>query len=126
MQGRLGKVDDAARHPLQIINDILDLTKIEAGKRVLEDTEFSLEALLNLLCNAVKFTQRGFVRRRGELLQEDGARLQVRFEVQDTGEGIAADRQQRLFQAFEQADRSATRRHGGTGLGLTLSRHWPR
>ena len=164
MQDRLAKVDDAARHLLQVINDILDLSKIEAGKMVLENTEFSLDtlvsrafemvrsratdkglelvldtdhlperlrgdptrlaqALVNLLSNAVKFTEQGFVRLRGELLREDGARLQVRFEVQDTGEGIAADRQQRLFQAFEQADSSTTRRHGGTGLGLALSRH---
>ena len=164
MHDRLGKVDDAAQHLLQVINDILDLSKIEAGKMVLEDTEFSLDtlvscalamvrdraadkglalmldtdrlperlrgdptrlaqALVNLLSNAVKFTEQGFVRLRGELLHEDGARLQVRFEVQDTGEGIAVDRQQRLFQAFEQADSSTTRRHGGTGLGLALSRH---
>jgi PAS domain S-box-containing protein len=161
---RLGKVDDAARHLLQVINDILDLSKIEAGKMVLEDTEFALDALvgrcfemvrgraaekglelvldtdhlpahlrgdptrlaqalINLLANAVKFTDTGWVRLRGELLQVQGARQQVRFEVSDTGVGIAAERQPQLFQAFEQADSTSTRRHGGTGLGLALSRH---
>jgi PAS domain S-box-containing protein len=164
---RLGKINDAAQHLLRVINDVLDLSKIEAGKMTLEDTEFSLDqmlsrsfemigdrarakglelvldsdnvpqrlrgdptrlsqALINLLSNAVKFTERGFIRLRAELLREDRARLQVRFEVQDTGEGIAADRQSQLFNAFEQADNSATRRHGGTGLGLALTRHLAR
>jgi PAS domain S-box-containing protein len=161
---RLGKVDDAARHLLQVINDILDLSKIEAGKMVLEDTEFALDelvagsfemvrgraaekglelvldtdhlparlrgdptrlaqALINLLANAVKFTDTGWVRLRGELLQVKGGRQQVRFEVADSGVGIAPEQQARLFEAFEQADSAATRRHGGTGLGLALSRH---
>ncbi|WP_176256899.1 PAS domain-containing hybrid sensor histidine kinase/response regulator [Derxia lacustris] len=161
---RLANVDVAARHLLQVINDILDLSKIEAGKMVLEEAEFSLDALLsssfelvgqrarekgielvldtdhlpdrlrgdatrlrqalvNLLANAVKFTERGWVRLRGELLREDGRRLQVRFEVQDTGEGIAPQALPLLFSAFEQADSSTTRRHGGTGLGLALTRH---
>ncbi|GAP35708.1 response regulator [Piscinibacter sakaiensis] len=161
---RLAKVGDAAQHLLQVINDILDLSKIEAGKMALDEVEFSLDALMarsfemvgerarekglelvldtddlpprlrgdptrlsqaliNLLSNAVKFTERGFVRLRAELLREDPRRLQVRFEVQDTGEGIAPERQARLFSAFEQADSSTTRRHGGTGLGLALTRH---
>ncbi len=161
---RLGKVDGAARHLLHVINDILDLSKIEAGKMELDDTEFSLDellsrvfemvtgqarekslelvldtdhlpgrlrgdptrlsqALINLLTNAVKFTEHGWVRLRGEVLSTETRRLQVRFEVQDTGEGIALERQAGLFNAFEQADNSATRRHGGTGLGLALTRH---
>jgi PAS domain S-box-containing protein len=161
---RLGKVDHAAQHLLQVINDILDLSKIEAGKMALDDVEFGLDellsrcfemvgqgardkglelvldtdhlpprlrgdptrlsqALINLLSNAVKFTERGWVRLRGELLREEGPRLQVRFEVQDTGAGIAPERQSELFNAFEQADSSTTRRHGGTGLGLALTRH---
>lgn len=81
------------------------------------------KALINLLSNAVKFTRRGFVRLRGERLRKDGAWLQVRFEVQDSGEGIAPDRQRQRFQAFAQADSPATRRRGGTGLGLALSCH---
>ncbi|MBZ8140813.1 hybrid sensor histidine kinase/response regulator [Rubrivivax gelatinosus] len=161
---RLAKIGGAGEHLLQVINDILDVSKIEAGKMVLEDTEFSLEALLarcvelvaerarnkglelvldtdrvpprlrgdptrlsqaliNLLSNAIKFTEQGWVRLRCELLEEDEARLLVRFEVRDTGEGIEPQRQARLFHAFEQADTSSTRRHGGTGLGLALTRH---
>ncbi len=161
---RLGKVADAAHHLLQVINDILDLSKIDAGKMVLEAADFSvdmlfsrafemvgaqarakglellldsdglpprlhgdatrvLQALLNLLSNAVKFTGSGWVRLRCELLAEDAHRQHIRFEVQDTGEGIAAEHQAGLFNAFQQADNSATRRHGGTGLGLALTRH---
>ncbi|MCR5867072.1 PAS domain-containing protein [Aquincola sp. J276] len=161
---RLSKIDSAAKHLLQLINDILDLSKIEAGKMVLDDTEFSVDALMsstfdmvgdrarekglelvldtdhlpprlrgdptrlsqalvNLLGNAVKFTQHGWVRLKAELLAEDRHRLQVRFEVSDTGEGITPADQARLFNAFEQADASATRRHAGTGLGLAITRH---
>jgi two-component system, sensor histidine kinase and response regulator len=161
---RLRKVTEAASHLLQVINDILDLSKIEAGKMTLEDSEFSLDellarsfemvaararekglelvldtdhlparmrgdptrlaqALINLLSNAVKFTDSGWIRLRGELLREADDRIQVRFEVQDTGTGIAPEHQGNLFQAFEQADSSITRRHGGTGLGLALTRH---
>jgi PAS domain S-box-containing protein len=158
---RLDKIEHAAKHLLHVINDILDLSKIEADKMTLEDIEFSLDdllsrvfemvrqpaqekgleliidtdhlpsrmrgdptrlaqSLINLLGNAVKFTAHGWVRLRGQLLSREDDRLHVRFEVQDTGEGIAAERQAHLFQAFEQADSSLTRRHGGTGLGLAL------
>ncbi len=164
---RLGKIDGAARHLLQVINDILDLSKIEAGQMVVQEAEFSLDeliagafamvsgpahdkglelvldtdhlpsrmrgdatrlsqALINLLANAVKFTDHGWVRLRGELQAEDRDLLQVRFEVQDTGPGITPERAARLFAPFEQADTSATRRHGGTGLGLALTRHLAR
>jgi PAS domain S-box-containing protein len=164
---RLDKVGAAAQHLLQVINDILDISKIEAGKLTLEQIEFSLDGvlaravelvagparskglelildqdhmprrlrgdptrlsqiLINLLTNAVKFTESGWVRLRGMVLQEDGARLLVRFEVQDTGPGISQDRQGVLFNAFEQADNSSSRRHGGTGLGLALSRQLAR
>jgi len=160
---RLAKVEHAAQHLLEVINNILDLSKIEAGKMALDEDEFNLDALLarcfelvaerarekglelvldtdhlpprlvgdatrlsqaliNLLSNAVKFTARGFVRLRAEVLREDGARLLARFEVQDTGEGVAPELQAGLFQSFEQADNSITRRHGGTGLGLALTR----
>ncbi|MBZ8141101.1 hybrid sensor histidine kinase/response regulator [Rubrivivax gelatinosus] len=161
---RLRKIDGAASHLLQILNDVLDLSKIEAGKLRLQPTDFvrdeliarvldvvegqarakGLElivdtdhmparlhgdarllsqALINLLGNAVKFTERGWIRLRAEVLQQDGERVFVRFEVQDTGIGIEPEQQARLFSAFEQADNSSTRRHGGTGLGLALTRH---
>jgi len=164
-QDRLNKVDTAARHLLRVINDILDLSKIEAGKMSLDDMVFALDdvvaralemvsgaaddkglalvcevaplprrlrgdptrlsqMLINLLGNAVKFTDRGQVCLRCQVLADETDRLQLRFEVQDTGPGIAPARQGELFQAFEQADVSITRRHGGTGLGLALTRHF--
>jgi len=159
---RLGKIDAAARHLLQILNDVLDLSKIGAGKLVLERIEFTrddllgrvmamveaearrkglelvldtdhlpprlcgdpkhlAQALINLVSNAVKFTETGWVRLACKRLAEDGPRVQLRFEVQDTGVGIAPHQQGNLFKAFEQADTSTTRRHGGTGLGLALT-----
>ena len=161
---RLAKIGDAGQHLLRIINDVLDLSKIEAGKLTLEETDFSLDTLLstacdmvgerarakglelvldtdhlprrlrgdptrlsqmilNLMSNAVKFTESGWVRLKGELLATDGDRMQVRFAVQDTGQGISADRQAELFNAFEQGDNTTTRRFGGTGLGLSLTRN---
>ncbi|MCP5277028.1 MAG: PAS domain S-box protein [Thiobacillus sp.] len=164
---RLDKIDSAARHLLNIINDILDLSKIEAGKLALEQQNFALEglldhvasmvgeqarakglrvetdgdsvptwlrgdvtrlrqALLNYAANAVKFTQQGYVRLGARLLDEEGDNILVRFEVQDTGIGIEPEQQVRLFQAFEQADASTTRRFGGTGLGLAITRRLAR
>jgi PAS domain S-box-containing protein len=161
---RLGKVDHAARHLLQVINDILDLSKISAGKMVLQTSEFDLDdvlaratellgteardkglalqvdatgvprwlrgdpmrlsqSLINLLSNAVRYTEQGWVRLQVTTVTEDGQRVLLRFAVQDTGPGIAPAQQGQLFRAFEQADNSATRRHGGTGLGLALTRH---
>ncbi|RUQ34050.1 MAG: response regulator [Candidatus Competibacteraceae bacterium] len=163
---KLNKVADAARHLLQIINDILDLSKIEAGKLALEQTEFELDtvlrkvcalvagkaqdkdlelvmamdpelsctrmlrgdptrlaqALLNYLGNAVKFTERGSILLRGWVLEDNATDLLVRFEVRDTGIGIVPEALPRLFEAFEQADGSITRHHGGAGLGLTINR----
>ncbi len=161
---RLQKVAGAAQHLLQVINDILDLSKIEAGKMALDDIEFSrdellsgvlamvseqarvkglelaldvdhlpermrgdpkrlAQALINLMANAVKFTDKGWVSLRATVLAEDGERLQLRFEVRDTGIGIPLDRQGALFEAFEQADATTTRKHGGTGLGLALTKN---
>ncbi|WP_295456577.1 PAS domain S-box protein [uncultured Thiodictyon sp.] len=79
------------------------------------------QALLNLAANAVKFTERGGVCLRARIIEEGPAGLLVRFEVQDTGIGIAAEQLPRLFGAFEQADASTTRRYGGTGLGLAIT-----
>ena len=161
---RLGKIEVAANHLRSIINDILDLSKIEAGRLQLEQTDFHLgslldnvyslvadqarakglvvnvnpnsvplwlrgdptrlrQALLNYVSNAVKFTHSGFVALRAELLQETPDGIDVRFEVEDTGIGIPPDKQAHLFNAFEQADVSTTRKYGGTGLGLAITHH---
>jgi two-component system, sensor histidine kinase and response regulator len=160
---RLDHMAAAADHLLKLIDDILDLSKIDAGKLVLEDTSFSLaelvgrarallaeqagqkglefgvdvagvpdtlqgdptrlsQALLNLLGNAVKFTERGRVDLRVRLVSQDAGELLLRFEVSDTGIGLSEEQISRLFTAFEQADNSTTRRFGGTGLGLALTR----
>ena len=159
---RLDRIDDAGQHLLAIINDVLDLSKIEAGRLQVEDTDFALsavldqvgaiiaeaanrkglpisiehdavpqflrgdptrlrQALLNYAGNAVKFTEKGSIALRARLLEAIGDELLVRFEVEDTGIGIAADKLARLFQAFEQADVSTTRHYGGTGLGLVIT-----
>jgi PAS domain S-box-containing protein len=161
---RLSKVSSATHHLLSIINDILDLSKIEAGKLQLEHRDFALEgvldhvrsmildaaqakglsvevenygvptwlagdatrlrqALLNYAGNAVKFTEHGSITLRARLLEENDSGLRIRFEVIDTGIGIAKDVFSKLFSAFEQADVSTTRKYGGTGLGLAITRH---
>ncbi len=80
------------------------------------------QVLLNYLSNAIKFTEHGHIRLRARVLEESGPDLLLRFEVADSGIGIAPDRLPRLFQSFEQADSSTTRKYGGTGLGLAISR----
>jgi signal transduction histidine kinase/DNA-binding response OmpR family regulator len=160
---RLGKVDAAGKHLLSIINDILDISKIEAGKLQLEHSDFHISAaldhvysllaetarlkgleiriapdnvpvwlrgdvmrlrqgLLNYASNALKFTEQGHVTLGARLLEEHGDELLVRFEVSDTGSGIAPEKLAALFQPFTQADASTTRKHGGTGLGLVITR----
>ena len=94
---------------------------------LLGDPQRIAEVLLNFAGNAVKFTETGFVRLAVRLDGEPvatptGARLALRFEVQDSGIGIAPEAQARLFRDFEQADSSTTRRYGGTGLGLAICR----
>ncbi|MBI1684999.1 ATP-binding protein [Caulobacter hibisci] len=144
---------------LEILNDVLDLSKIEAGRMELDEAPFDLEATVrlavapyaplaaekdlslsltvdeaaaglwlgdaarlrqilgNLVVNAVKFTDLGGVKIAVER-RETG----LRFTVVDTGEGVSEEDSERIFKAFTQADASSTRRHGGTGLGLTISR----
>jgi len=159
----VAKISDATRHLLAIINDILDLSKIEAGQLRLERVNFPLsavldqvrsliseqaqakglavaidagdtphwllgdptrlrQALLNYAANAVKFTERGGIAIGARLLQRDGDALRVRFEVRDSGPGVDPAHLPRLFAAFEQGDSSTTRRYGGTGLGLAVTR----
>ncbi len=80
------------------------------------------QVLTNLVNNAVKFTERGEIRLKIELLEQTGDKVQLKFSVRDTGIGMTRVQTARLFQAFTQADMSTTRKHGGTGLGLTISR----
>ena len=78
------------------------------------------QILTNLVNNAVKFTERGEIRLKAELLEQTGERVKLRFSVADTGAGMTPEQAARLFQPFTQADMSTTRKHGGTGLGLTI------
>jgi signal transduction histidine kinase len=155
------KVQSAARHLLALINEILDLSKIEAGKMTLSNVSTNLDAvvrdvhavaaklaadrnnalildvddlgtgsiddtklrqcLLNLLSNACKFTKNGTVRLEG--CREGDA---LHFLVQDTGIGMSQEQVGKLFQPFMQADSSTTRKYGGTGLGLMITRELAR
>lgn len=149
---------------LGIINDILDVSKLEAGKVEIEEIDFKLETvvedvvellstraleksleiasylddgarqalrgdptrlrqiLLNLLSNALKFTERGFVSVEVTSTPTDDGRTVLHFAVHDTGIGLSPDAKAKLFQKFQQADGSITRRFGGTGLGLSICR----
>ena len=160
---KLGKAKLSAERLLKVLNDILDISKIEAERIVLEDQPLQLadavanlrttlddkasekglrfavdlppdlariplrgdalrlgQILLNLVGNAIKFTELGEVILRLRTVGETADALQVRFEVTDTGIGIEAEARARLFRSFEQADNSMTRKYGGTGLGLAI------
>ena len=160
---RLDKIGNAAQHLLGIINDILDLSKIEAGKLALDNIDFSLDSvllgvadmvreraaakdlelivdtdhlppslhgdgnrlgqiILNFISNAIKFTEQGQVLLRCRIIEDRADLLLIRFEVSDTGAGLTPEQQTRLFEAFEQGDVTTTRKHGGTGLGLVISK----
>ena len=82
------------------------------------------QILTNLVNNAVKFTERGEIRLKAELMERTGDKCQLKFSVQDTGLGMTKEQTAKLFQPFTQADMSTTRKHGGTGLGLTISRRF--
>jgi PAS domain S-box-containing protein len=84
------------------------------------------QALLNYAGNAVKFTEEGHIRLRAKRLGDRGGKVLVRFEVEDSGPGIAPEVLPRLFRRFEQEDNSTTRRQGGTGLGLAITKHLAR
>ena len=157
-------IRDSAETLLEIVNDILDLSKIESGKMAIEVVDFDLRAVMqdviellarnaqqrglrltfdlppacptlvqgdpgrlrqvltNLVGNAVKFTPQGEVSLTGQLVAEREQEVDVCLTVRDTGIGIPAERQAAIFESFTQADGSTTRRFGGTGLGLTISR----
>jgi GAF domain-containing protein len=160
----LGRVLGAGRHLLALINDILDLSKIEAGRMELQLEDFALaplidgvvktveplvaknsnqlvvccdtavgslhadpmrlrQALLNLMSNANKFTERGTITVDSRQAQKKG-REWVTIAVEDTGIGMTPEQMGRLFQEFSQADASTTRKYGGTGLGLVISKRF--
>jgi PAS domain S-box-containing protein len=160
---KLDKIENAGTHLLDIINAVLDLSKIEAGKFVLEDAPVHVEAmlgniasmlgqkaqdkglhfntetasvphnlhgdptrlqqaLLNYAANALKFTETGHITLRVREEAHTDATATLRFEVEDSGIGIAPEALTKLFSAFEQADNSTTRKYGGTGLGLAITK----
>ncbi len=149
---------------LKLIDNILDLSKIESGKLISEKADFDLHKLvnntlemflpqiekkeiglsvrftpetsfllqgdplhlqqvvINLIGNAIKFTNKGSVELRISTLQQDDSQTKLRFEVIDTGIGIPQQAQERIFESFTQADQNITRIYGGTGLGTTISK----
>ncbi len=158
-------IQRAGQHLLMLINDVLDLSKIEAGRLSIEQLEMPLpellldvdslmrarasakgvalrtslaspvpnriisdptrfrQILMNLVGNAAKFTDHGTIDVRACILPADGeTAARLRVEVDDTGPGMTEKQSRILFQPFTQADASVTRRHGGTGLGLTICR----
>jgi signal transduction histidine kinase/CheY-like chemotaxis protein/ligand-binding sensor domain-containing protein len=166
----LGNVHRSGYNLLGIINDILDYSKIEAGKLAIENRVFNLvqmveetvdslaikafgkklelicqtdpslarqvlgdagriqQILMNLLSNAIKFTPKGEVvvslNKAGFAQNNNGRKVQsILLTVQDTGIGVAKEKLERIFESFNQADTSTTRRYGGTGLGLTIARN---
>jgi len=160
----LRMVHTSSRSLLRILDDILDYSKIEAGKLALEQVEFQLEEVVksvselfsakisekglelfleidcdnhfnlvgdplrlgqilnNIVGNAIKFTEHGEIHLKVETLTNDDHRIMLRFAVRDTGIGMDKTQAHRLFNAFSQADSSITRKYGGTGLGLTISK----
>jgi signal transduction histidine kinase/ActR/RegA family two-component response regulator len=161
---QLTKSLSAADHLLAVINNVLDISKIEADRISLEEANFSLarliedalqmlgaqagskglnlrseiapglpdllcgdafrlkQILLNFIGNAIKFSERGEIAVRVRATDEDRLSLTLRIEVADQGIGLSPEQQARLFQPFSQADDSTTRKYGGTGLGLVISK----
>ena len=160
--GTLGKILAAAEHLLGMLNDVLDASKLEAGKVELEWVDFQLatvlgkvedllthqaaakglalaftgdprvpawltgdpgrlgQVLINLADNAIKFTERGAIQVRVDLVGDTGEGVLLHFAVRDTGIGLSGSERERLFRSFQQADPSIARKHGGTGLGLAI------
>ena len=160
----LESIESSADNLLSLINDILDLSKIESGRIELESIDFSVQMaisnvlrtqqsrisqkrlqvrtrfdaalpelvhgdqlrfkqiLLNLLGNAIKFTEQGEICISVDLKEHNGNQIILHLAVHDTGVGITAEAMERIFQPFTQADNSTTRKFGGTGLGLTICR----
>jgi PAS domain S-box-containing protein len=154
----------SAQNLLNLINDVLDFTKIETGNMVLENVNVNLkdlvsqtlnslqfrtaekavilkseidhriptyvmgdntrlyQILINLLSNSLKFTEKGEVKLKVDLIEENKNSVNVRFEIKDTGIGIAPDKIEYIFQSYTQADTDTTRKYGGTGLGLAITK----
>lgn len=152
----------SAKALMGIINDILDLAKVEAGKMEVEEIPFDLkesleelkkliefsaenkevevkadlhpdlpeeivgdpmrirQILLNFGNNAVKFTEKGEITLKADILEDDDEKMTFRFSVADTGIGISEEKKEKIFAPFSQADASTTRKYGGTGLGLSI------
>lgn len=161
---RLNDIKQSGESLLDIINEILDISKIEANKLVLEKIEFNTrdlikkiekllsvktfrkelefttnissdmpdiligdplrirQILINLAGNAIKFTNKGSVSINVKLLKKEKNNLKIEFSVEDTGIGISKEKIAYLFESYSQAEKSTTRKHGGTGLGLTISK----
>jgi two-component system sensor histidine kinase/response regulator len=164
-QDYLRKIQQSGTALLKVINDVLDVSRLEAGRVEIESVDFRLDEVLdhvitlvgqraqekglellldvdtaiphrlegdpfrlgqvltNLVGNAIKFTERGEVRLAVRPARRQSGRIELAFSVSDTGIGIEPAQQQHLFEAFAQADGSTTRKFGGSGLGLSISRH---
>ncbi len=107
---------------LTIDNQTLDDERFPADGRLLGDALRLQQILVNLVGNAIKFTEQGGITVAAQVLTVSAPEIVLRFGVTDTGIGISDEQQQRLFESFEQAESSTTRRYGGTGLGLTICR----
>ncbi|MDR2370773.1 MAG: response regulator [Treponema sp.] len=161
----LSKIEEASNHLLGIINDILDMSKIEANKFELSPAEFNFEKTLqrvvnviifkvdekhqnlsvnidraipriligddqrlsqvitNLLSNAVKFTpEQGYIKLDTHFVKEENGICTIQIVISDSGIGISAEQQSKLFNSFQQAESSTSRKFGGTGLGLAISK----
>jgi len=159
------RIEDASKHLLGIVNDILDMSKIEANRFELSSVEFDFEIMLsrilsvidykieeknqiltvtvdekipaslfgddqrlaqviaNLIGNAVKFTpEKGAIKLAAEFLGEDNGTCTIQVSISDSGIGISPEQQTHLFKAFQQAEANTTRKFGGTGLGLVITK----
>jgi PAS domain S-box-containing protein len=161
----VNKVDNASKHLLGIINDVLDYSKIEAGKMELEYVEFNFhdildslsdmftlkvkdkdlellfnidndlpfnligdqlrlsQILINIIGNAIKFTDKGLIVLNVTLLEQKEKSVHLEFGIEDTGIGMSSEQVEKIFSTYSQADSSTTRKFGGSGLGLTISQY---
>ncbi|MBN8666300.1 MAG: response regulator [Chitinophagales bacterium] len=164
-KGFVQNINSASQHLLVLINDILDISKIEQGKMTIEEIDFDFHAvisetaavmsqraeekglplkvkidpeiqsylkgdphrlkqiLLNMLGNAIKFTEKGWIGIEASLHSDTPAHQEIKLKVTDTGVGMEKEFMANLFDKFSQEDKSVTRRYGGTGLGMSITKH---